>query len=261
MSDSAPIQASSRPVLILLHGATLNGHMWDPVRRHLDPAYRVIAPDLPGHGTRRDEPYTLEAAVATVVAAARSVAPTPVILVGDSLGGYTSIASASALPQEQLVGLVIGGASFNFVGREVWPYVIKGAMFRSMSSLFGEQQLIRKSIFKELGPGKVGIAHEDIQAMLDGGMSVRVFGQCVAALRGIDFQAKVAAIPQPMLFVNGDQDKPNVRHEASFLAIAKHAQVHRFDCEHGVSIRRTREFAELVNAFARQVSPARTAAA
>jgi len=261
MSDFASTQTSASPVLILLHGATSNGHMWDPVRRYLDPAYRVLAPDLPGHGTRRDEPYTLEGAVATAVAAARSVAPAPVILVGDSLGGYTSLASASALPQEQLIGLIIGGASFNFVGREVWPYVLKGAMFRGMSSLFGEQQLIRKTIFKELGPGKVGISHEDIQAMLDGGMSVRVFGQCVAALRGVDFQAKVAAISQPMLFVNGDQDKPNVRHEASFLAVAKHAQVHRFDCEHGVSIRRTREFAELVNAFARRVSLGRAAAA
>jgi pimeloyl-ACP methyl ester carboxylesterase len=259
MSDFDTTQNSASPVLILLHGATLNGHMWDPVRRYLDPAYRVIAPDLPGHGTRRNEPYTVEAAVAAAVAAAQSVAPAPVILVGDSLGGYTSIASASALPREQLIGLIIGGASFNFVGREVWPYVIKGAMLRGMSSLFGEQQLIRKTVFKELGPGKVGISHEDIQAMFNGGMSVRVFGQCVAALRGIDFQAKVAAIPQPMLFVNGDQDKPNVRHEASFLAAAKHAQVHRFDCEHGVSIRCAREFAELVNAFARRVSTSRAA--
>jgi pimeloyl-ACP methyl ester carboxylesterase len=261
MSDFATTQNCASPVLILLHGATSNGHMWDPIRRYLDPAYRVLTPDLPGHGTRRDEPYTLEGAVAATVAAVRSVAPAPVILVGDSLGGYTSIASASALQKEQLIGLVIGGASFNFVGREVWPYVIKGAMFRGMSRLFGEQQLIRKSIFKELGPGKVGISHEDIQAMLDGGMSVRVFGQCVAALRGVDFQAKVAAISQPMLFVNGDQDKPNVRHEASFLAVAKNAQVHRFDCEHGVSIRRTREFAELVNAFARRASLGSAAAA
>ena len=98
MSDFDTTQNSASPVLILLHGATLNGRMWDPVRRYLDPAYRVIAPDLPGHGTRRNEPYTVEAAVAAAVAAAQSVAPAPVILVGDSLGGYTSIASASALP-------------------------------------------------------------------------------------------------------------------------------------------------------------------
>ena len=261
MSDITNPQTSANPVLILLHGATSNGHMWDPVRRYLDAGYRILTPDLPGHGKRRDEPYTLDGAVATVVATARSVAPAPVILIGDSLGGYTSIASASALPQEQLVGLVIGGASFNFVGSEVWPYVFKGAMFRVMSSLFGEQKLIKNTIFKELGPGKVGISHDDIQAMLDGGMSVRVFGQCVAALRGVDFQSKVAAITQPMLFVNGDQDKPNVRHEASFLAVAKNATVERFDCEHGVSIRRTPEFAKLVNEFAHRVTRSRAVAA
>ncbi len=50
------------PTLILLHGATLNGRMWDPVRRALDPRWRVLTPDLPGHGARSAERYTLPTA-------------------------------------------------------------------------------------------------------------------------------------------------------------------------------------------------------
>jgi pimeloyl-ACP methyl ester carboxylesterase len=52
-------QLEPQPTLILLHGATLNGHMWDPIRRHLNPGYRILAPDLPGHGVRRHQSFEL----------------------------------------------------------------------------------------------------------------------------------------------------------------------------------------------------------
>jgi len=254
MSDSTESAIHADPVLILLHGATLNGHMWDPVGHDLDPRYRLLAPDLPGHGSRRDERYTLEAAVATVVAAARSVAPAPVVLVGDSLGAYTAMASAGALPPEQLKGLVLGGATFSFFGFDVFPYVARGAIFRLLAAVFGEQRLIDKLMPKTLGPGKLDLDPADAQALMDAGLSVTVFAQAVKALRRIDFQPILAAIPQPMLIVNGDRDKVNVRQEASFLAVARNATSHRFkDCEHGVSLWRHAEFAALVNAFAARV--------
>jgi pimeloyl-ACP methyl ester carboxylesterase len=63
--------AKPRPTIILVHGATLNGRMWDPVRRHLDPACDVVTVDLPGHGSRTDR-YTLEGARKVIAEAARS---------------------------------------------------------------------------------------------------------------------------------------------------------------------------------------------
>jgi len=85
-------------------------------------------------------------------------------------------------------------------------------------------------------------------------MSLKIFSQAVRALRNVDFRAKLAQITQPVLIVNGSKDKPNVREEASFLAVAKNATSYRFDnCEHGVSLWRYREFAELVNRFAARV--------
>ncbi len=240
---------SNYPVLILIHGATLNGRMWDPVRRFLDPRYRVLTPDLPGHGSRRAEKYTLQGAVDTVVAAARSVAPAKVAVCGDSLGGYTTLASASALPQDQLIGLIPSGSSFNFVGRDVWPYLIKGAVFSAIAAIYGEQRFVEKVMPKTLTK-KIGLSEEDARAMIDAGMSIRVFPQAVRALRNVDFRAKLAAITQPVLIVNGSKDKVNVREEASFMAVAQNASSYRFeDCEHGVTLWRYREFALLVNEF------------
>ena len=69
-----------KPVLVLIHGATANGRMWAPVRRILEArGYRVLTPDLPGHGARRAEPFSLQAAVHTVVEAVASVEPAPVV--------------------------------------------------------------------------------------------------------------------------------------------------------------------------------------
>lgn len=248
------------PVILLIHGATLNGRMWDPVRRHLDPRLAVLAPDLPGHGTRRAERYTIAGAVATVVDAARSVAPAPVMLAGDSLGGYSSLAAAGALPQAQLQGLVIGGATFNFDGAAVMPYVLKGALFGALAAVFGEQRVIGKSMAKALTAGDFGLSPADARTLIEAGMSVTVFREAVRAIRPIDWRAKLAAITQPVVIVNGDQDTVNVREEASFLACAQQATSRRFDCKHGVSLWRSAEFAGIINDLARRVFDLRPAA-
>jgi pimeloyl-ACP methyl ester carboxylesterase len=252
--SSAANAPNSDPVIILVHGATLNGRMWDPVRRHLNPRYRVLTPDLPGHGTRLGERYSLEGAVESVIAAASSVAPAPFILVGDSLGSYTAMASAGALPQNELKGLVLAGATFNFIGKAALGPALRGSVFRILAAVFGEQRVIEKLMPAALGRKKFNMTAQDARALIDAGMSVVVFGQAVTALRGVDFRAKLAAIEQPVLILNGDKDKPNIRHEASFLGVAQNATHRHFEgCEHGVSLWRPSEFAELVNGFAATV--------
>jgi pimeloyl-ACP methyl ester carboxylesterase len=242
------------PVVILVHGATLNGRMWAPVRRHLSPALRVVAPDLPGHGSRLGERYTLEGAVAVLAAAARSVAPAPVILAGDSLGAYSSLAAAAAVPQERLKGLVLAGATFNFVGNSVISYVFKGWLFKALAGVFGEQRVIAKLMPKAFGPKGFDLSSGDARAILDAGMSVVVFGQAVQALRGVDHRSALAAIEQPVLILNGDLDRVNVDEEASFLAVAKHASSRRFaDCEHGISLWKPQKFADCINQFAAEM--------
>jgi pimeloyl-ACP methyl ester carboxylesterase len=236
------------PVLLLIHGATLNGRMWDPVKRFLDPRFPTLAPDLPGHGTKRGQHYTVQGAVETVVAAVKSVFPAPVILVGDSLGAYSALASASALPSGQLLGLVLGGSTFDFKGFEAYPAVTRGALMSGLARLFGEERIIKKLMPRALS--SFGIADDDAREIIAAGMSIRAFRQAVKAIRNEDFIAEVSRIEQPVLYVNGDKDTPCVAQEAKFIAASRHASNHRFDCGHGVSLWRPREFADLVSAFA-----------
>jgi pimeloyl-ACP methyl ester carboxylesterase len=246
MANASTHSARDQITLILIHGATCNGRMWDAVRRNLDDRFRVIAPDLPGHGARRDEPFTLSGAIATVAEAAHAAMPSPVVLVGDSLGGYTAMASASSLPSEQLKGLVIGGCSTNVTGMASLPFLATAAAFRLLIALFGEPRLIRRNVPMLV---KRGMTEPDVQAIIDAGFSLSVFEQVVHALRGIDFRKTLADIEQPVLIVNGSRDKPMLRQEASFLAAARLGTGHRIDCEHGVSMLRSAEFAGLINEF------------
>lgn len=248
------MSAHLQPTLILLHGATLNGHMWDPVRRDLDSRYRVIAPDLPGHGARRSEPFTLVAAIATVLAAAESAAPSPIVVGGDSLGGYTALAAAAAVPQHRLKGLILCGSSSNLSGTALLPYLLQKAIFSATLLFVTEEHVVRTRVPKLLN--SLRILPTDVEAIIKAGISLRVFNQAVEALRGIDFRAKLAAVGQPVVIINGGKDRGHIRQEASFVAVARDAATHRLEnCEHGVSMRRPREVASMINDFAARVFP------
>lgn len=88
----------------------MNARQWDVYRRLL-PDVDVRTPDLPGHGSRVGEPFTREAAVATVAAEVDGAAPgQPVVLAGHSLGGYVAALYAAAHPGA-VDRLVLVGAS------------------------------------------------------------------------------------------------------------------------------------------------------
>jgi len=251
MPDASIDTQEQALTLILIHGASCNARMWDAVRRDLDPRFRVIALDLPGHGARRNEPFTLAGAVSTVVEAARATMPSPVVLVGDSLGGYTAMASASSLPGQQLQGLVLGGCSTNVTGWASLPFLVQAATFKLLIALLGERRLIRQSLPALV---KRGMGGPDVQAIVDAGMSLGVFAPVIRDLRGVDFRRILADIELPVLIVNGSRDKPMVRQEAGFLAAGRRVTGRRIDCEHGVSMLRSAEFARLVNDFARRLA-------
>jgi pimeloyl-ACP methyl ester carboxylesterase len=239
------------PALILIHGGTFNWASWNPVRHHLDPRWRVVAVDLPGHGARRDEPYTLEGAARVVAEAAREVAPAKVVLIGDSLGGYSAMAAAASIPKEQLAALVIGGCSQNFEGKSLRQLRMRWLLFRIVIPLVGEQRIVSVKIPKLLR--RMGHSDADASAMMGAHIRLRAFGEAVAALENVDFLPRVAAIQAPIVFFNGDKDPMPLASEAKFVATAPRAEAKHFECEHGVTLWRAAEFARFANDYIERV--------
>jgi pimeloyl-ACP methyl ester carboxylesterase len=248
--SSVSVLPTEKPVMVLVHGATANGRMWDPVRRILEArGYEVHAPDLPGHGIRRDEPFTLQAAVRTVQEAVAAVAPAPVVVAGDSLGGYVTMASAGSLPPGRLRGIVPSGCTLVFEGPALIPFKIKGFFHSLLVALVGERRLVGPRFIKQLG--KMGVSEADAQALVEGGISLGVFADCVRALTHVDFPAKLAALRVPVLLVNGGKDKQMLRDRERYQAAVPKARHVIFPGEgHGVSLLRSAEFADLLDEFA-----------
>ncbi|WP_240424039.1 alpha/beta fold hydrolase [Microbacterium halotolerans] len=85
--------------IVFLHGAGLNAHTWDATVLSLgEPA---LAIDLPGHGDsawRQDADYSPHTMAPAVIGVIEAAASSPVVLVGQSLGGLTAAAIAAARP-------------------------------------------------------------------------------------------------------------------------------------------------------------------
>jgi 3-oxoadipate enol-lactonase len=78
------------PAVVLLHGLAASADLnWSEAVPYLRPRYRVVAPDLRGHGRTRacSNPFTLEDAADDVAALAEALALGPFIAVGYSMGG------------------------------------------------------------------------------------------------------------------------------------------------------------------------------
>jgi len=102
--------AASGPVVLCLHGILEQGAIWDAIASTLAAqGYRVIAPDLRGHG-RSDHvgaggSYQLLDFVADIDALLQTLDRQPCLLVGHSVGAVIAATLASARPQlaERLV--------------------------------------------------------------------------------------------------------------------------------------------------------------
>jgi len=84
-------ESGSGPCLVLVHGYPLDGAMWSGVARTLAARFRVLKPDLPGHGENAAMvPQDLEGHADFLEAILRELPP-PVGLAGFSMGGYVCL--------------------------------------------------------------------------------------------------------------------------------------------------------------------------
>ncbi|MEL6289421.1 MAG: alpha/beta hydrolase [Pseudomonadota bacterium] len=91
--------AAERETIVLVHGMKDTGHAWRRVAEALAPTYRVIAPDLRGHGASpwsADRLYAMSGFVADLNALVTAVSAKPVMLVAHSLGGNIALRFAAA---------------------------------------------------------------------------------------------------------------------------------------------------------------------
>ncbi len=128
----------SGQAMILLHGSNSSLHTWEPLKRELGAAYRVVTLDLPGHGLTGATPtnrYDTAEMVATVDGVATALGFDRFILGGNSMGGGVSWNYALAHPAKVQALLLLDAGGMPSRGDEAPPKSNIG--FRIMRSSFG----------------------------------------------------------------------------------------------------------------------------
>ncbi|HEY5816371.1 MAG TPA: alpha/beta hydrolase [Solirubrobacterales bacterium] len=127
--------AGRGPTVVLIHGMLNSSRHWQAVAERLAVSYRVVAPDLIGHGdaaTPRGD-YSLGAHAASIRDLLTTIGIERATIVGHSLGGGVAMQFFYQFPQrtERLVLISSGG-----LGHDVSP-LLRGA------ALPGASQLLR----------------------------------------------------------------------------------------------------------------------
>jgi pimeloyl-ACP methyl ester carboxylesterase len=236
------------PAIVFVHGTRLTGSVWTAQQADLT-GFRTIAPDLPAHGARADEPFTLDGAADVVSASIRDhAAGGRAIVVGLSLGGYVAMALAAREP-ERVSGLVLSGATAEPVGLLSIPYLLLAA---AMERVDGERlDRLNAWFFRSRFPPAIA------EPIVAGGFWSRGGAAALRALVGERFIPRLAAYPGPTLILNGELDVVFRPGAPAFAAAARDARrVRLAGASHLANLDRPAAFSEAVRRFARSLEAA-----
>lgn len=234
----------TEPSLVFLHGTRLSGSAWAPQRLLLEDRFRVVTPDLPGHGERAGEPFTLErasAVVEAVLAAEQAATGRSPFLIGLSLGGFVAMDVAARRP-DLVGGLVLAGASAEPTGILALPIRVLELLLDHIPEAFQIQANAR--YFRWRYPATIATP------LIEGGFWPSGGAAALRALRDERFIPRLAAYPGPTLILNGAWD-PFFRLGApAFAAAARDVQrVRLANASHLSNLDQPGAFATVVERF------------
>lgn len=192
---AGPVDA---PAIVFLHGTRLTRTAWAAQLDGLGGEFRAIALDLPAHGTRADEAFTLDGAADLVAATIREQAQDGrAVVVGLSLGGYVAMALAEREP-ERVRGLVLAGATAEPIGI---PSLAYRALAEALDRLDGPAlERLNSWFFRTRYPSEIA------EPIIEGGFWSSGGAHALRALLGKRFAPRLAAYPGPTLIINGEWD-------------------------------------------------------
>jgi len=102
------LAGSGSPALLFIHGWSCKRTYWNPQLEYFSNNHTVMAIDLPGYGDSATDNAnnTISGHAQNVISAAKTL-PSPVVLVGHSMGGAIALEAAQHLPNKQLAGVIL----------------------------------------------------------------------------------------------------------------------------------------------------------
>ncbi|MDQ1019721.1 alpha/beta fold hydrolase [Streptomyces afghaniensis] len=231
--------------IVFVHGTRFSAGQWSPQLAALRGEFPVAAADLPGHGSRSAEAWSLKAAVEVIGGAVESLGCGPALVVGHSLGGYASLEFARLRP-ERLRGLVLAGASASTRGAWAVPYRWVAGLVPRLPA----DRLARWNdrLLRRLYPAEV------VEATLRGGYAFHTLPAAWGEVLGRFDTGAMRHVAAPVLLLNGERDRVFRSGEAQFARAHPHARVELVPrAGHLANFDDPDAFSDAVRRFARQL--------
>lgn len=236
--------------VVLVHGLRTSSSMWRGQVSALEAAgHEAIAIDLPGHGSRMAERFTLTGA-ADAIGDAVASASHPVFLCGFSLGGYTSIHWAGGIPSgasHRITGLLAASCGTQ-------PYRIVLDSWRLAARVihrFPDRGLALNNWAVRAAVRDPELAND----VISGGVALEVMDDALRELRNLHPVSSLSTIDVPIWLVNGSLDHFRLE-ERRYLAAAPNARlIHVPGATHMVSLTRPAEFTRILRDAVDSVAP------
>jgi pimeloyl-ACP methyl ester carboxylesterase len=204
--------------VVLLHGFPLASAIWHRQQQELSDRFRVITPDLRGHGQSPvpEGGYEMESLAADVLTLLDALAITSAAIFGHSMGGYVTLAAWKLAPERFLALGLVGSqaaADTDEARRNRFTLAEKVAAE-------GSQAAANAMFGRLFAPGLAGSdpAIELVRQMILQTSPSAIIGLLNGLAARDDATARLATIHVPALFLTGDNDQIIPRARAEMMA-------------------------------------------
>jgi pimeloyl-ACP methyl ester carboxylesterase/CRP-like cAMP-binding protein len=221
----------NRQVALLIHGWSSSWYALSPLLELLSLRFKCLAVDLPGYGKSPPLPgrTTIPAYADLLAELVAQVSDGPVVLVGHSMGGMTSVSLALRHPilveRMVLIGPTITGRLSSYINLVVSPITLleRFGLGRLLVSV-GERsfvgitdRIMRPASFAERS-GIMEADYERLRADARRPGQGRVRAQCYFAMRDNNLSGRLKGVEAPALVIWGAEDNTVPLRDAGVVA-------------------------------------------
>jgi len=219
--------------VVLVHGLRGSSAEWAPQRDILEAhGHPVVVVELPGHGSRIGEPFSIGESLVTVADAVRSLGTSPVFIVGRGLGGHLAVECGSLID-------TVGGV------------VAVGCGTQALSWVLDSYRIASTSTHHMLPDRGASFSSAASSAFVRAGSSGAVapsehFADTLRQLDALDTRQALSRLEVPVWLLNGRFDRFWMQEHAFLAAAQRHRLVRQPGVRLAARFRRPVETARLL---------------
>ncbi|MBC7402656.1 MAG: alpha/beta hydrolase [Microbacteriaceae bacterium] len=219
--------------VVLVHGLRGSSAEWETLRDVLEThGHPVVAVDLPGHGPRVDEPFSIGESLVTVADAVQSLGPATVFVIGRGLGGHLAVECGSLID-------IVGGVVAIGCGTQALSWILDSYRIASTST---------HHMLPDSGAAMSSAASSSfVRAGSSGGVAPSEhFADTLRQLDALDTRAALSRLTAPVWLLNGQFDRFRMQERAFLSAAADHLLVRQGGVRLAARFRRPLDTARLL---------------